>query len=322
MKKFFRLISLLFIFSLFWPIGGRAELDVINTDFFHSLTRDGLTVDLVSFEPTITQWVVVIDKSGDYQQISLYPNNQSVSYTVKAKTPLEYQPLGTEEWLSADKVVIQDKQIRVRPAPVAKQWAQSDDGQVVLNIKPDQASINLFDVSLETDLPNLGSEVYKIFSLVPKYQLKFYYQAEDSLARTIYAYNQEQDTWQPLKSYHNPEENFLTVDIKDQGQELVVAIVVDANAYDGVASFYNQARYRAFNYKNGNFAASTIYPKGTKLKVTRLLTGQSVVVTVNDYGPESRTGRLIDLDTSAFKKIGSTRAGLIYVRVEPYDQAK
>ncbi|MFA5126429.1 MAG: septal ring lytic transglycosylase RlpA family protein [Patescibacteria group bacterium] len=321
MKKFVRLIFLLFIFCLFWPTGSQAELEVINTDFFHTLTKNGITIDLVSFAPSINQWVVVMDEVDGYQQIGIYPNNQPVSYTIRAKLALEYQPLDAVEWLAADGVIIQDKQIRVRPAPIAKQWAQSDDGQVVLNIKPDQAAIELFTVDT-SDQIGLASEVYKISSQVLNYQIKFYYQADDSIARTLYSYDQVGGVWQPLKSYHNPEENFLTLDIKNQAQDLIIAIVADGEAYDGVASFYNQARYRAFNYKNGNFAASTIYPKGTKLKVTRILTGQSVVVTVNDYGPESRTGRLIDLDISAFKKIGSTRAGIIYVRVEPYDQAK
>ena len=74
-----------------------------------------------------------------------------------------------------------------------------------------------------------------------------------------------------------------------------------------------------YKYKNCLCAANPDYPKGTKLKVTRLLSDASIIVEVNDYGPELSTGRIIDLDISAFEQLGSTSAGLIYVKVEPYD---
>lgn len=78
----------------------------------------------------------------------------------------------------------------------------------------------------------------------------------------------------------------------------------------GVASWYR--------YRGCPCAASTVYPKGTKLKVTRADDpARSVVVTVNDYGPEAWTGRAIDLDLVAFQQLGSKRAGLLTVTVAP-----
>jgi len=83
-----------------------------------------------------------------------------------------------------------------------------------------------------------------------------------------------------------------------------------ADWQQGIASWYK--------YKGCPCAASTIYPKGTKLQVTRAdAPERSVVVTVNDYGPEAWTGRTIDLDLVAFQKLGSKRSGLLTVTVSP-----
>jgi len=75
-----------------------------------------------------------------------------------------------------------------------------------------------------------------------------------------------------------------------------------------------------YAYKNGDFAASRDFPKGTKLKVTNQKTGvdqgKSVIVTINDYGPEIQTNRIIDLDKMAFQKIGNLSDGVMPVKIE------
>jgi len=68
--------------------------------------------------------------------------------------------------------------------------------------------------------------------------------------------------------------------------------------------------------KGGLFAASTTLPKGSYAKVTNTANGKSVVVQINDYGPQGK-GRIIDLDKVAFAKIASLGAGVIGVKVEP-----
>lgn len=89
-----------------------------------------------------------------------------------------------------------------------------------------------------------------------------------------------------------------------------LALASRADQQQGVASWYR--------YRGCPCAASTRYPKGSKLKVTRADDPtRSVVVTVNDYGPEAWTGRAIDLDLVAFEKLGSRRAGLLTVTVVP-----
>jgi rare lipoprotein A len=65
----------------------------------------------------------------------------------------------------------------------------------------------------------------------------------------------------------------------------------------------------------GLFAASTTIPKGSFAKVTNLANNKSIVVQINDYGPQGK-GRIIDLDKVAFQKIASIGAGVVGVKVE------
>lgn len=62
-------------------------------------------------------------------------------------------------------------------------------------------------------------------------------------------------------------------------------------------------------------AAHKELPFGSKVKVTNVNNGKSVVVRVNDRGPFVR-GRIIDLSKSAFSSIGNTAAGIIDVKIE------
>ena len=89
----------------------------------------------------------------------------------------------------------------------------------------------------------------------------------------------------------------------------------------GMASFYAKkfhgrrtASGEIFN-NNGLTAAHLTLPFGTKVKVTRLKTGKSVIVRINDRGPHVR-GRIIDLSYGAAKKIGLVQAGTARVRIE------
>ncbi|HPL93362.1 MAG TPA: septal ring lytic transglycosylase RlpA family protein [bacterium] len=69
-----------------------------------------------------------------------------------------------------------------------------------------------------------------------------------------------------------------------------------------------------YKYKDCMCAASPDYPKGTKLNVTDLDTGKSIVVTVNDWGPERNIfpNRVIDLDVVAFEALGwSLKHGIL-----------
>lgn len=77
----------------------------------------------------------------------------------------------------------------------------------------------------------------------------------------------------------------------------------------------NKGQGTWYAWKGGMFAASTTIPKGSYAKVTNTANGKSVVVQINDYGPQGK-GRIIDLDKVAFAKIASLGAGVIGVKVE------
>jgi rare lipoprotein A len=56
-------------------------------------------------------------------------------------------------------------------------------------------------------------------------------------------------------------------------------------------------------------------PLGSKVRVTNLLNGRSVLVTINDRGPYMRR-REIDLSYGAARKLGMLRRGIARVRIE------
>lgn len=87
-----------------------------------------------------------------------------------------------------------------------------------------------------------------------------------------------------------------------------------------------QASYYADKYENRKTASGELYrhnlktaahkklPFGSKVKVTNVANGKSVIVKINDRGPFVR-GRVIDLSKSAFNSIGKTSSGLIKVKI-------
>jgi rare lipoprotein A len=69
-----------------------------------------------------------------------------------------------------------------------------------------------------------------------------------------------------------------------------------------------------FNSSAMTMAHKTL-PFGTRVKVTNVANGKSVVVRVNDRGP-STPDRVGDLTTGAARKIGMTKAGVVEAKLE------
>jgi len=69
-----------------------------------------------------------------------------------------------------------------------------------------------------------------------------------------------------------------------------------------------------YSHMGGMYCASLEHPKGTWLRVTNSASGKSVIVQVNDSGPYS--DKIIDLDKTAFQKIGGLSQGVVMVKVE------
>lgn len=91
----------------------------------------------------------------------------------------------------------------------------------------------------------------------------------------------------------------------------------------GIASWYSETDANINTHTaNGEIfddskmtCASWDYSFGTKLEITNVSNGKSVICRVNDRGPSKRLRRLVDLSKGAFKKIESPRKGLILVKL-------
>lgn len=61
-------------------------------------------------------------------------------------------------------------------------------------------------------------------------------------------------------------------------------------------------------------AANRTLPLGTRVRITRLDTGRSVVVTVNDRGPFGKRRRIFDLSKAAARELDMLKVGTAQVR--------
>lgn len=89
----------------------------------------------------------------------------------------------------------------------------------------------------------------------------------------------------------------------------------------GVASFYFKPQKTASGKwftPNKMWCAHRSLPLGTKLKVTNIKNGKSVVVTCWDRGPFIKN-RIIDLSKSAFARIADVNRGLVEVHIQVLD---
>ena len=89
------------------------------------------------------------------------------------------------------------------------------------------------------------------------------------------------------------------------------------SAMSGWASYYTCCKTTAngerYN-KMGLTAAHRSFKFGTRVKVTNLKTGISVIVRINDRGPFAK-GRIIDLSLGAARVIGLHKSGVAKVKI-------
>jgi rare lipoprotein A len=86
----------------------------------------------------------------------------------------------------------------------------------------------------------------------------------------------------------------------------------------GIASFYSHGTETASGEKfdaRELTAAHRTLPFGTRLRVTNVATGKSVVVRVNDRGPFI-PGRVVDVSHSAAESLGITGQGIAKVKLD------
>jgi rare lipoprotein A len=91
------------------------------------------------------------------------------------------------------------------------------------------------------------------------------------------------------------------------------------NPSTGVASFYDDEGTLTANGETFNPSAMTAahpsLPFGTKLRVTNVTNGRSVVVRINDRGPFV-AGRVVDVSVAAAEKLGMTEPGTAKVKLD------
>ena len=208
---------------------------------------------------------------------------------------------------------------------------ESSDGRMRLGIRP-----NTLNVETRVDIKTLAPEIMEetlpedktlvgdiyLFDILNKssytgedfFFLEIKYPeswTELTARRRIYYYNGVKSQWEELPSEDRPDEDSVRALIHLPYARLAI-FEDDEIAETGKASWYA--------YKGCDCAASPDYPKGTELLVTRLDDpSKHVVVTVNDYGPDRaiHPDRVIDLDSVAFKQLGSLWEGIIFVSVTP-----
>ena len=106
---------------------------------------------------------------------------------------------------------------------------------------------------------------------------------------------------------------------------LVTASMVDLalarTAEEGIASFYSD-RFEGKRTANGEIyrpdgltAAHKKLPHGTRVKVSNVANGKSVVVTINDRMPAS-SRVVIDVSRRAAERLGFVKAGRARVTLE------
>ena len=102
---------------------------------------------------------------------------------------------------------------------------------------------------------------------------------------------------------------------------LTVVTGCASSSGSGLASYYAD-RYQGHKTASGErfdgarlTAAHRTLPFGTRVRVTNLDNGRSVVVRVNDRGPFA-SGRVIDLSQAAARQLDMLRAGVARVKLE------
>lgn len=91
-----------------------------------------------------------------------------------------------------------------------------------------------------------------------------------------------------------------------------------ASETTGIASFYWQEQMTSSGErfdKTAMTAAHKTLPMHSRVRVTRLDTGRSVIVRINDRGP-FKPGRIIDLSDAAADALGMKSIGLAQVKID------
>lgn len=157
-------------------------------------------------------------------------------------------------------------------------------------------------VAYQIDIPSETFTAGKEFFLSLK-------SSGSSMYKQIHFFDPLTQSWKPWTTSENFGKGILSTKLTIPSTRLAV-FESKTVLVKGKASWYR--------YKNGLFAASPDFPKGTRLRVINTANKKSVDVVVNDYGPVRTThpDRVVDLDAVAFARLAPLGQGTITVAVE------
>lgn len=103
---------------------------------------------------------------------------------------------------------------------------------------------------------------------------------------------------------------------------MLLVMSVNGQTEEGSATWYGKAYHnrktasgKVFNMEGMTCAADPKYKFGTKLEITNLENGKSVIVTVTDRGTAIK-GNKIDLSVGAFRQIANPKKGKIKISIK------
>jgi D-alanyl-D-alanine carboxypeptidase len=220
---------------------------------------------------------------------------------------------------SASAIVSLDKETALRGYSLS-----AFDGKFKLSFDPETLSdaTNIEAKIISEDLPapwklEKISEVYQydlsdssVYDSRKPLTVELAYTGNSNGYKRIFFYDNNYQSWRELPTVDSPNKKIVTAKIFLPYARL--AVFTDPLIMTtGKSSWYA--------YKNGNFAASVDFPKGSKLRVYNIANNKFVDITVNDFGPERDKfpDRILDLDKVAFKKIAPKSSGVISIRIQP-----
>ena len=124
-----------------------------------------------------------------------------------------------------------------------------------------------------------------------------------------------------MKHFSSPRQLGITMAIAAFAMMGIFGRVMAQTAEEGIANFYSQ-KFQGKKTASGEVydkdaltASHKKYPFGTKVKVTNIENGKSVVVTVNDRMNKSNPA-VIDVTRHAAEELGFTKTGKTKVKLE------
>lgn len=300
-------------------------ISLVAWDTVHAVA----SVGIFKFPQTETVNNIAVLRLNNTISVGTFKFPGAVSVEAKAVTPNKTTSVGAFSFLKKEPVTpvvepVKSKTVKIDEramvAGVKINYDQNFEIELMSDSLTQASQVTVKELENYQDLPwnqMLISKVYdlkldkiEVYDVNKPITVKIAYERDNKEFKQLYFYNKTKKTWSAAPTTDYPAEGVVRAMIKDL--DTVVAVFSKPGTLTvGKASWYK--------YKNGDFAASPDFPKGSRLRVTNTANNKSVEVVINDWGPErdKHPDRAIDLDKVAFAKIANTSDGIINVVVQP-----